>query len=128
MLKKIKDTSKSLYREYKKYRSRSSGWKQIRNAHIIDNPKCAVCNSKIGLQVHHIVPFYENPSLELDKSNLITLCVTNLCHLNIGHGGDYKFYNAELLALIKAYKDKTLSRKELELKSLQYRKPNNPND
>lgn len=44
------------------------------------------------LQVHHVKPFKEQPELELDSSNLITLCLLRDCHVDIGHGGHYKFY------------------------------------
>jgi hypothetical protein len=39
-------------------------------------------------------PFHLHPELELDPKNLITLCMSRKeCHLQIGHGDDFKAYN-----------------------------------
>jgi hypothetical protein len=46
------------------------------------------------LQVHHVKPFHLLPELELDESNLISLCMgPNECHLFIGHGDSFRCYN-----------------------------------
>lgn len=43
------------------------------------------------------MPFNLDPSLELDPSNLITLCMGEKeCHLHIGHGGSFKQYCPEV--------------------------------
>lgn len=46
------------------------------------------------LNVHHKVPFHIAPELELEESNLITLCMSEdrHCHLLIGHGDSFKAY------------------------------------
>jgi hypothetical protein len=67
------------------------------------------------LQVHHILPFHLNPQLELDPSNLITLCMGKLeCHLIIGHGGDYKDYNPSVVKHAELCRLKPLERKVIE--------------
>lgn len=76
---------------------RSSHWptveKHFREAH----PSCAACGSTNRLNVHHCKPFHLDPELELDPSNLITLCMdTKECHLHIGHGGSFKQYNPQV--------------------------------
>ena len=40
--------------------------------------ECEICGSQIGLNVHHILPRSEYPSLNFDKENLIILCKD--CH------------------------------------------------
>jgi len=105
IIKKSKDIVQGLYREYKKNQVRSPQWQHIRKEFINKNPICAACSSKLLLQVHHITPFHENPSLELDENNLITLCIYNLCHLKIGHGTSYKTYNPNILKHIKLIKE-----------------------
>ena len=43
------------------------------------------------------MPFHLDPALELDPTNLITLCMDEKeCHLHIGHGGSFKQYNPEV--------------------------------
>lgn len=79
-------------REVKKAVTRSRGWSKVRREHLKANPTCAACGSKRLLQVHHIVPFHEQPELELEPSNLISLCGFKDCHINIGHGGSFKHY------------------------------------
>jgi len=75
-------------------RKRSSRWPTVRKDFLIKNNSCAACGQIDHLQVHHIEPFHLNPSLELDESNLITLCEDEyLCHLHIGHLGSFKDKN-----------------------------------
>jgi hypothetical protein len=76
---------------------RSSQWAKIRKEHLELEPTCQWCNSKEDLEVHHIIPFHEcikkgHPELELDHSNLITLCEKegNRCHLIQGHNGNFR--------------------------------------
>ncbi len=72
---------------------RSNQWPAVRNAHIQANPTCANCGGTKKLNVHHINPFHINPALELDSSNLITLCEGNPtvnCHLRFGHFDNFR--------------------------------------
>ena len=78
---------------------RSSHWptveKHFREAH----PTCECCGDTTRLQVHHKQPFHMKPVLELDVSNLISLCMgKHECHLLIGHGDDFKAYNPNVEA------------------------------
>jgi 5-methylcytosine-specific restriction protein A len=77
--------------------ARSGEWPTVRKHFLEKHPTCAACGCKSMLNVHHIQPFHEFPQLELDGNNLITLCIKNLCHLEIGHGDSYRFYNANII-------------------------------
>jgi hypothetical protein len=90
---------KGIAREAVKAARRSTGWSAVRKKHLADNPRCAACGTNKMLQVHHIKPFKEQPELELDPSNLITLCLIKDCHVDIGHGGHYKFYCSDVLVI-----------------------------
>jgi hypothetical protein len=63
------------------------------------NPSCEACGSKKKLEVHHLIPFHLAPDLELDPSNLMTLCDgggkygMKSCHLFFGHGGAWQRFN-----------------------------------
>ena len=76
---------------------RSEGWPAVRRAHLKLHPKCAVCEGTKKLQVHHCAPFHIQPELELDPSNLITLCESGhggvICHEFIGHLSWWVAYN-----------------------------------
>jgi 5-methylcytosine-specific restriction enzyme A len=76
---------------------RSNEWPKVRKEHLKNNPKCAICEGTQQLNVHHIKPFHLHPELELDPNNLITLCECAsygiICHLLVGHLGDYKNIN-----------------------------------
>lgn len=80
---------------------RSSQWPKVRKEHLEKNPTCAVCGSTAKVEVHHMVPFHVNPTLELVPSNLITLCEAKKkginCHLLIGHLGNYRGSNPDVL-------------------------------
>ena len=74
--------------------TRSSGWSKTRKQHIKANPLCAACGSKRKLEVHHIRDVSTAPDLELEPSNLITLCRAGTqCHLTFGHLGNWKSIN-----------------------------------
>jgi hypothetical protein len=66
--------------------SRSPDWPRVRAAVLRHNPTCAACGSFEEMNVHHIIPYHENPGLELVTENLIPLCRTH--HFFIGHDPD----------------------------------------
>lgn len=82
--------------------SRSKGWAGLRREHLLTNPTCAVCDGFLALAVHHIKPFHTHPELELDPTNLLTLCEHKKyginCHLLIGHLGSYRRINPDVHA------------------------------
>lgn len=79
---------------------RSSKWESVRKHHILANPLCAACGGSIKPQVHHIKPFHLYRELELEPTNLITLCEHGKteCHLKIGHLGNFKRENINVVA------------------------------
>lgn len=94
LLKHLKDRIQGKAPSGKK---RSSQWSKTRKAFLAKNPHCAVCGGTKALEVHHIVPFHENPELELCEANLIVLCESRkrgvVCHLFFGHLGNYRNAN-----------------------------------
>jgi 5-methylcytosine-specific restriction endonuclease McrA len=93
---------------------RSGHWPKIREDHLKANPKCAVCGGDKTLEVHHIRPFHLHPDLELDPTNLITLCETKKngvnCHLLFGHLGSFKSFNVDVKKDSSSWIDKILKR------------------
>lgn len=87
---------------------RSPKWPKVRDEHLKVQPECQVCGSKLDPQVHHLVPFHDKPELELDPTNLVTLCGPKHLnhHLSFGHLGDFKCYNHHLKEWLKAIKDR----------------------
>lgn len=84
-------------------RTRSPKWATVREAHLKVNPACRACGQRDKLNVHHIRPFHLFPELELEPTNLVTLCEdgpSNLnCHLVFGHGGNWTWYNPRVLEI-----------------------------
>lgn len=76
--------------------ARSSKWPHVEKLHLKLEPTCAACGSSKKLNVHHKKPFHLFPEMELDLNNLITLCMDKECHINIGHGGNFKDYNPDV--------------------------------
>jgi 5-methylcytosine-specific restriction endonuclease McrA len=93
---------------------RSSKWPRIRNIHLKEKPKCAACGGRKKLEVHHIKPFNKYPELELEPSNLITLCESKKngvnCHLLFGHLGNYKTINPTALEDVLTWFNKITQR------------------
>jgi hypothetical protein len=78
---------------------RSPRWDDVRDAHVARHPTCAACGSTTHLQVHHIKPFHLFRELELEPSNLLTLCEQSdtKCHFRIGHHGSWRKYNEHVV-------------------------------
>ena len=87
---------------------RSSRWETVRKHFLATCPTCAACGADEHLQVHHIKQFHLHPELELETSNLITLCEgkENQCHLNIGHLGDWHKENPNVVMDAIVFKKK----------------------
>lgn len=92
---------------------RSPKWEGVRKKHLASNPTCAACGGADHLQVHHLKPFHLFPELELEPSNLITLCEKVLVdadtkndnhHLELGHSGDFHKNNKKVLKDINEYR------------------------
>lgn len=88
---------------------RSPHWAKVRKDFAKANPNCALCGSAKDIQIHHVQPFHLYPELELQTSNLITLCTSKYwgfnCHFSVGHGGNFKWENPNLLDDIKKIKE-----------------------
>lgn len=78
-------------------KKRSDHWPTVRKNFLEQNPVCEVCRGSKKLEVHHRMPFHLHPQLELEPSNLITLCESGSnganCHLLYGHLGNFKSFN-----------------------------------
>ena len=74
--------------------TRSSKWGSVRKKFLKVNNYCAVCNTRKKLEVHHRIPFHVNPELELDTTNLITLCRKH--HFSIGHLEYWRSWNIDI--------------------------------
>jgi|CXWL01.1.fsa_nt_gi hypothetical protein len=94
---------------------RSGKWSRVRGIHLAHNPKCAICGGTAKLEVHHIIPFHVDPSQELEPSNLMTLCESAsygiVCHLLVGHLGNYRQFNPTCRVDAEIWKKKLLDAK-----------------
>lgn len=90
-------------------KERSPEWNKVRKAHIKKHPACALCGSTKSVQVHHIQPFHLHPELELESSNLITLCTSKYwgvnCHIVAGHSGNFKLENNNVMEDVENLKE-----------------------
>jgi hypothetical protein len=91
---------------------RSGHWPSVRRHFIAQHSVCQACGrgKPLKLNVHHQIPFHyvtalNRPELEVEVSNLITLCVDHddQHHLLIGHLDSFKSYNADVLTDVKKY-------------------------
>src|SRR3990167_6898346 len=84
---------------------RSPRWSKVRNDFIKLHPSCAICRTTEELNVHHIQPFHKFPHLELEPSNLITLCEKpgREHHLVFGHLGSYQSWNPDIVVDAKIW-------------------------
>lgn len=91
--------------------SRSSEWPRVRAAHLKKQPVCQACGGTTNLEVHHKQPFHLFPTLELDDTNLITLCelTGHDCHFVFGHFHDWKNWNPAVEADVTQYNAQRLT-------------------
>ena len=84
---------------------RSGAWPRVRREHLEANPECIACGRKKSLEVHHVVPYHKRPDLELDRSNLVSLCGDH-CHFVFGHLMNWKRANPDVAEDCRAYRQK----------------------
>jgi 5-methylcytosine-specific restriction endonuclease McrA len=84
---------------------RSGSWPKVRREHLARNPVCEACGRRESLEVHHVVPFKDNPGLELDPDNLVTLC-GDPCHIVHGHLMSWRRINPEVREDCRRYRQK----------------------
>ena len=80
----------------KPFALRSPKWPEVERAHLDAEPRCQWCSGQMRPQVHHIAPFHLHPELELEQSNLITLCEDGgdlNCHFIHGHLRNWRSFN-----------------------------------
>jgi hypothetical protein len=92
-----------------RYATRSPKWQTIRKNHLKNNPFCIACGRDAKLEVHHKIPVHMSPELELDPSNLVTLCA-DPCHLLFGHLMNFKSYNKSVIEDCSVYLNKVKNR------------------
>ena len=95
--------------------ARSSQWPKVRAEHLRRFPACALCGElKKNIEVHHIIPFSEDPSKELDPQNLLTLCESGnngvVCHRFFGHHGNYRVSNPDVVSDVQKWHNKIANR------------------
>ena len=79
--------------------ARSGGWSTFRK-NFITGKVCAVCARHDKLEVHHIIPFWQDPSQELNPLNCTVLCQglgTRNDHLYFGHLGKWASWNVNVI-------------------------------
>jgi hypothetical protein len=84
---------------------RSSKWTKTHDAHLEKNPTCLACGTNENPQVHHIKPFHLFPELELEPTNLVTLCMKpyHYCHFVFGHAWNWSTNNPNVFEDAKRY-------------------------
>jgi 5-methylcytosine-specific restriction endonuclease McrA len=87
--------------------SRSGAWPRVRREHLQREPACIACGRKKDLEVHHVVPYHQQPERELDAANLVTLC-SEPCHIVHGHLMNWSHVNATVREDCAAYRAKML--------------------
>ena len=75
-------------------KARSNQWPKVRKEFLKKHPCCAVCGGDTDIDVHHEIPFHKDPVLELEESNLITLCTPH--HFLVGHLMSWRSYNTSV--------------------------------
>jgi hypothetical protein len=134
VIRHILNVAHSVIRETLKRHTRSPSWSKIEKEWLSTHSTCAACGVALRPQVHHRFPFHGFPELELDIAgehtpdktpNFITLCMgPNECHLRIGHGGAFKFYNPHVTKHARSVRVNPSRRTTVEAHAMKLRLPN----
>jgi hypothetical protein len=93
---------------------RSPHWHSVRKHHLEKHAECVVCGDTNKLEVHHIQPFHLYPELELEPSNLLTMCESKsygiICHLLVGHNGSYNRINPNVVLDAAEWREKLVKK------------------
>jgi hypothetical protein len=91
---------------------RHPDWHRVRKAWLKLQPVCQACGGTDKLEVHHIVPYWKEPRLELIVTNLITLCDAPYrhCHFIVGHLMHWASWNPDVREDAQRLLDKIRSR------------------
>lgn len=96
-------------------KKRSSRWRSVREQHLKECPRCEACGDDKNLEVHHLKPYHLFPELELEKSNLMTLCCHGIggmnCHLVYGHCGHWSSYGTDPVTACYQFREMLKRRK-----------------
>ena len=95
-----------------RYAIRSLKWTNVRKEHLENHGTCAACGRDKKLEVHHVKPVHLFPELELDPSNLVTLCA-DPCHIVFGHLMNFKSWNIDVLIDSNSYLNKVNNKPKL---------------
>lgn len=89
---------------------RSSKWPKIRKQWLLNHPSCEACGRITNVEVHHIKPYHLFPELELDFSNLMSLCDGDgrNCHFTFGHLYSWSKHNTKAKELVKQFHEELL--------------------
>jgi hypothetical protein len=100
----------SIIRDWELGVKRSSLWPKVRKEYLKKHPACECCGGKNSLEVHHEKPVHLFPELELEESNLMTLCERMKCHFVMGHLYSWKSYNPNVEEDLKVWNEKIANR------------------
>ena len=89
---------------------RSSKWPAWLKA-FLKGKVCIACGQREGLTGHHVVPYHEDPSRELDPTNVEPIC-GDRCHIVHGHFNDFSLSNPTVREDCAAYRAKRMAAKK----------------
>lgn len=87
---------------------RSPQWPRVRREHLKGHPTCEVCGTRNDVDVHHLQIYYLHPELELEKTNLFTLCTPH--HLLFGHLNNWRSWNPNCVQDAQIWNEKIKNR------------------
>lgn len=87
---------------------RSSKWPAFLKSFLKKHPACRGCKTSHRVTAHHIIPFHLRPDLELDETNLVTVC--QYCHFTFGHLNDWCSHNPTVLEDLSNHMARVLHR------------------
>ena len=89
----------------------TAAYKRAMSTYLTAHPVCQFCNKPGGkVEVHHIIPVSVDPARAADMTNMITLHRKPDCHMIVGHLGNFRDYNRNVVQVCAAMVDEKTKR------------------
>lgn len=93
----------------------TAAYKKAMAQYLAEHPTCQFCRKPGGkVEVHHVIPVSVDPTKAADVTNMVTLHRKPDCHMVVGHLGNFRDYNRNVVHVCATMADEPIRRAEEE--------------
>ena len=93
----------------------TAAYKRAMAGYLAAHPVCQFCRKPGGkVEVHHVIPVSVDPTRAADMTNMVTLHRKPDCHMVVGHLGNFRDYNRNVVHVCTVMADEPIRRMDEE--------------